>query len=262
VLARTAAGAIALQAPAAPSNGDWIEPASQGQLWRIAPARVTEATIATTTSVVSSAPSSLAGQPVTFTATIAGGSPLSGGTVTFTDGSAVLGAVTLAAGQTVASLTTSALAPGVHTITAAFGGDAINAASRGQVVQTVSAYTSQTGGVSGAVPATLSLTLGGSASFGTFLPGADHVYETSTTADVVSTAGDAALTVSDPGHLRNGAFTLPQPLQVLGVPKAYAAPVSHDVVTIGFRQPIAATDALRTGTYATTLTFTLSTTSP
>ena len=33
-------------------------------------------------------------------------------------------------------------------------------------------------------------------------------------------------------------------------------------MTIGFKQPIAATDALRTGNYAKTLTFTLSTTNP
>jgi hypothetical protein len=262
LLARTDAGAIALQAPAAPSNGDWIEPANQGQLWRIAPARVTQATIATTTAVVSSAASSFAGQPVTFTATVAGGSPLAGDTVTFKDGSAVLGAVTLSDGQTVASLTTSALTAGVHTITAEFSGDALNEASSGRVTQAVSAYVSQAGGVSGTVPATLALTLAGPASFGTFTPGVDHVYEASTTADVVSTAGDATLTVSDPGHLVNGTFALPQPLQVLGVPKIYSAPVSHDVVTIGFRQPIAATDALRTGTYSTTLTFTLSTTNP
>jgi len=68
--------------------------------------------------------------------------------------------------------------------------------------------------------------------------------------------------VSDPGHLTNGAFSLPQSLQVLGVPKLYAGPVSHDVATIGFKQPIGANDALRTGSYSKTLTFTLSTTSP
>ena len=38
--------------------------------------------------------------------------------------------------------------------------------------------------------------------------------------------------------------------------------MSNDVRTITFTQAIGATDALRTGTYATTLTFTLSTTSP
>jgi hypothetical protein len=33
-------------------------------------------------------------------------------------------------------------------------------------------------------------------------------------------------------------------------------------VTLAFKQPIAATDALRTGSYAKMLTFTLSTTNP
>ena len=40
----------------------------------------------------------------------------------------------------------------------------------------------------------------------------------------------------------------------------YAAPVSNDAVTIDFKQSIGATDALRTGQYAKTLTLTLSTT--
>ena len=42
----------------------------------------------------------------------------------------------------------------------------------------------------------------------------------------------------------------------------YSAPVSNDVVTLGFKQVIGANDALRTGTYAKTFTFTLSTTNP
>ena len=44
--------------------------------------------------------------------------------------------------------------------------------------------------------------------------------------------------------------------------KTYAAPVSNDVVPVTFTQKIAATDALRTGAYSKTLTFTLSTTTP
>ena len=42
----------------------------------------------------------------------------------------------------------------------------------------------------------------------------------------------------------------------------YSAPVSNDNVTIGLRQHIDSADALRTGTYSKTLTFTLSTTTP
>ena len=42
----------------------------------------------------------------------------------------------------------------------------------------------------------------------------------------------------------------------------YAGPVSNDPVTVAFKQAIGANDALRTGTYSKTLTFTLSTTNP
>jgi hypothetical protein len=126
--------------------------------------------------------------------------------------------------------------------------------------------------VSGTVPATLSLILGGPASFGAFTPGITKDYSAQTSATVISTAGDATLTVSDPsatatGHLVNGAFSLPSPLLAGGnslpaVQKTWSAPVSNDVVPITFTQHIGATDALRTGTYAKTLTFTLSTTTP
>jgi hypothetical protein len=127
-------------------------------------------------------------------------------------------------------------------------------------------------GVGGAVPATLSLTLGTPAAFGPFTPGVAKDYTASTTATVISTAGDATLTASDPsptapGRLVNGTFALASPLQVAGTPlpstvKTYAAPVSNDSAAIDFKQPIAANEPLRTGTYAKTLTFTLSTTNP
>ena len=122
------------------------------------------------------------------------------------------------------------------------------------------------------MPATLSLTLGAPASFGPFTPGVAKDYTASTTANVISTAGDATLSASDPsttapGRLVNGTFSLPQPLLVAGTPLSvdgqdYAAPVSNDAVTIDFKQSIGANDPLRTGTYAKTLTFTLSTTNP
>jgi amidase len=116
--------------------------------------------------------------------------------------------------------------------------------------------------VGGTVPATLSLTLGPNVSFGAFAPGLAKTYEAQTTASVISTAADALLTVSDPGHLMNGAFALPSALEVTGLPKSSVAPVSNDPVVIGFKQAIGANDALRTGSYAKTLTFTLSTTNP
>ncbi len=118
------------------------------------------------------------------------------------------------------------------------------------------------GDVGGTVPATLALTLGPAASFGAFTPGLAKDYTAQTTATVTSTAGDAALTYSEPGHLANGAFTLPQPLQVSLSKAAWNAPVSNDAVTVAFTQRIDATDALRTGAYSRTLVFTLSTTTP
>jgi len=122
------------------------------------------------------------------------------------------------------------------------------------------------GEVGGTVPATLSLTLGAPATFGAFTPGVTQEYTASTTATVVSTAGDATLSVSDtganPGHLVNGAFALASPLEGLGVVKTWTAPTSNEAVTVTFKQAIGANEPLRTGSYAKTLTFTLSTTNP
>jgi lysophospholipase L1-like esterase len=116
--------------------------------------------------------------------------------------------------------------------------------------------------VGGAVAATLSLTLGTPPSFGTLTPGVAKDYTASTTANVISSAGDAALSVSDPGHLMNGPFALPQPLVVELSKSAWSAPVSNDAVTITFKQHVDATDALRSGAYSKNLVFTLSSTSP
>jgi hypothetical protein len=120
----------------------------------------------------------------------------------------------------------------------------------------------QSAPVSGTVPATLGLTLGGPATFGAFAPGVAKTYDATTTADVISSAGDATLSASGPNHLVNGAFTLPQAFTLNFSKSSWTAPVSHDPVTIGFHQPIGATDPLRTGSYSATVTFTLSTTNP
>ena len=43
---------------------------------------------------------------------------------------------------------------------------------------------------------------------------------------------------------------------------SWSQPVTAAAVTLGFKQPIGATESLRTGAYGKTLTFTLSTTAP
>ena len=87
--------------------------------------------------------------------------------------------------------------------------------------------TSVPGTVGGTVPATLSLTLGAPISFGAFTPGVARTYSASTTANVISTAGDATLSVVDPstnnpGQLVNGTFALALPLEARSGATAFA----------------------------------------
>jgi hypothetical protein len=153
----------------------------------------------------------------------------------------------------------------------------------GSYTVTLSSLATDTpGGVGGSVPATLALTLGTPATFANFVPGKADDYLAGTTATVISTAGDATLSVADPssfqtGHLVNGTYFLPQALQARASTGSFAPvgssasptslltynlPVSNAIVPIEFKQSIGASDALRTGTYAKPLTFTLSTTTP
>ena len=91
--------------------------------------------IPTTTAIISTLNPSVVGQSVTFTATVTPGNPT--GAVQFKDGPFNLGAAVALSGGS-AALTTAALAQGTHSITAAYGGDANNAASASPaVVQTV-----------------------------------------------------------------------------------------------------------------------------
>jgi hypothetical protein len=144
----------------------------------------------------------------------------------------------------------------------------------------------------GSVPATLNLNLGTPTAFSPFVPGLTKDYLATLTAQIVSTAGDLTLTVNDAattnvGKLVNGTFALAQTVQAgavkvptdgtptpapssfkpLGGASAptplltYDGPVSGSAA-ITFKQPVAETDALRTGSYTKTLTFTISTTTP
>jgi hypothetical protein len=145
------------------------------------------------------------------------------------------------------------------------------------------------GTIGGDVPSLLQLTIpNNGGSFGTFVPGVARDYTTALAANVTTTTGDAALTVSDPsttasGRLVNGAFSLASPVNVRAVGlgdsplpayaalptdnsslllRSWSAPVTNAPLTLGFRQSVGAAEALRAGTYSKTLTFTLSTTTP
>jgi len=145
--------------------------------------------------------------------------------------------------------------------------------------------TQEEGGTSGDVPATLTLSLGAAPTFGAFAVGVDMSYDASSTATVLSTAGDAALSISDsdaahPGHLVNGTFSLADAVQAMGASAGGAStgigavggsprtletwdgPISNDAVTLSYKQHIGGGEALRTGNYSKTFVYTLSTTTP
>jgi hypothetical protein len=181
-----------------------------------------------------------------------------------------------------AAINTTDIGPKTFTVTAT---DSLGNTSQQTVNYNV--VTSTGGPVGGDTPATLQLTLGAAPVFSPFVPGMNQSYTASTTAQVLSTAANAALSVADAssqntGHLVNGTYFLPAALEVGAsktAPVTSTAPVGGSAapttiltwtdVTAGaetiqlmFKQNIAATDALRTGPYAKTLTFTLSTTAP
>ena len=117
----------------------------------------------TSTALTSSQDPSTAGMPVTLTATVAGpagSTTIPGGTVTFTDGSTTLGQGTLNSNGA-ATLATSTLTGGQHSITASYAGDALDLASQSAVlIQTeAKAATTTTLATSNAsVPAGISVT--------------------------------------------------------------------------------------------------------
>jgi sugar lactone lactonase YvrE len=91
------------------------------------PALVQVVSEATTTNIFSSANPSAFGASVTFTAAVTapyGGGIVPDGSVVFSDGTTVLGTATLNPSG-IATFATSALANGQHSITAAYGGDAL-----------------------------------------------------------------------------------------------------------------------------------------
>jgi hypothetical protein len=196
------------------------------------------------------------------------------------------GATALANG---AALNTST--PGMHYITVT-AKDASTTVQQ-QAIYYVSDGTTDPGG---SIPPTLAITLGQPGTMAPFVPGIAADYTTTVTAQILSTAGDAVLSVADgsathTGHLVNGAFALASPLQIAGArppqtdaqgnpipqPALTFAPIGgnanpttlityngpiNETDTLSLKQPITATEALRTGAYSKTFTFTLSTTQP
>jgi hypothetical protein len=183
-----------------------------------------------------------------------------------------------------AAVDTSTAGPFTFTVTSH---DAAGNASSATASYTV--VVKDDGDLGGSAPATLSMVLGTPAPFAPFTPGVPRDYTTSFIATIISTAADATLTVADAsatntGQMVNGTYALAQPLKAAGASAnqyghagaggivggsanpttlvTYDGPVTNDPATLTFTQSIGGTDALRTGAYSKTLTFTLSTTNP
>jgi hypothetical protein len=88
---------------------------------------VSNATVATTTSLSTSLNPAAYGRSVTFTATVTAGSGTPTGTVQFLDGATIVGSANLSGG--IGTVSTSLLTPGSHSITAAYTGESGFAAS-------------------------------------------------------------------------------------------------------------------------------------
>lgn len=111
-------------------------------------------TAATTTTLMTSVSPAVIGQSVTFTATVSVGNvgtPTPTGTVTFSDGNTVLGTGTLDnSGK--ATLTTSNLSVGNHSITASYGGDANSKSSQSSALTQVIEKITTTVSIGSSVP--------------------------------------------------------------------------------------------------------------
>jgi large repetitive protein len=164
------------------------------------------------------------GAAVTFTAGVSGANTIPTGTVTFKDGSSIIGVSTLN-GAGVANLVTSALSAGTHPITAAYAGDANNTASVSGVynqvmqqasTQTVLSLNSPTANVGSTVPISVTVTGSGGTPGGsvTFLDGSNVIGTATLTASGTAilsistlTLGQHSLTANYTGDANDAAST-------------------------------------------------------
>lgn len=112
------------------------------------------------------------------------------------------------------------------------------------------------------VPKSLSLTLGGPATFGAFIPGVERDYTAGTYLTATSTIRGTRLIVSDLGHMANGAAILPEPLRAQLSQSAWSDPIANERVDVTFKQLVKETDRLLEGSYSKRVRFTLTTTTP
>ena len=152
------------------------------------------------TSVLSAPDPSVWGQTVTFTATVSAASPGAGtptGTVTFKDGAATIGSASLN-GSGVATLSTSSLPVGSHSISASYGGDGNFGTSSGTLssAQVVNRASSATAITSSPNPSVVGQNVTFTATVSAVGPGAGTPSGTVSFHEGATTLGSATLNAS------------------------------------------------------------------
>src|SRR5262249_28414937 len=143
----------------------------------------------TSTSIASSVNPSVFGRSVTFTATVTSNASAMTGTVTFFDGGSSIGASSLDSLGT-ASLTTSTLSPGTHSISASYSGDAnFSGSTTPAITQTVDQADTTTSISSSLNPSVFGQSLTFTATVSAVSPGAGTPGGTVTFQDGASTLG-------------------------------------------------------------------------
>jgi hypothetical protein len=162
---------------------------------------------ATSVSLTTSASTPVYGRSLTFTATVKATSPGSGtptGTVTFSDGTSVLGTGTLNSSGT-ATFTTSGLAVGSHSITDVYGGDTNYTTSTSRTMAqtvykdtTTSTISASQTSVSPGTPVTFTAAVGANAPGSGIPTGTVTFYDGSTVLGTVTLddTGQATLTMT------------------------------------------------------------------
>ncbi len=145
----TTALAVGTQSITASYAGDSKDNSSVSQAVSVV---VSQSIVATTTTLSASATQITTGQSVTFTAKVApqSGKGVPAGSIKFFDGTTSLGKASLNAGGT-ATLSTTALAAGTHSITASYFGDNEDSSSVSNAVSVV--VTQSTGAATTTLPA-------------------------------------------------------------------------------------------------------------
>jgi hypothetical protein len=164
----------------------------------------------TTTTVVSNKTPAVFGEPVRFTATVVASAPGAGtpsGTITFMDGSALLGTGTLnSTGGT--SLDTSSLSVGSHTINATYSGNANFTASWQTVVQTVDRAGTMTTIVSNKTPVVFGEPVRFTATVVVSAPGAGTPSGTMTFMEGTATLGTGTLNSTGGAYLDTSSLSV------------------------------------------------------